>query len=76
MWTLRMSLNKNWFNRFGMGMFAGAVMWVINEAFGNEECRMKKQRSVAEGKANEECYDADEVGEQQFPSIGQQLKKK
>ena len=43
---------------FGMGKFAGAVMWVLNEAFENEE-----------------CSDADEVGEQQLPAIGQQLKE-
>ena len=58
---------------------------------GNEECRMKKQRSATEGKANEECSDADEFGEQQLfthyqskeefiklkqvSSIGQQLKE-
>lgn len=35
-----MSLNKKWFNRFGMGKFA-AVMWVIKEAFGNEECLLE-----------------------------------
>ena len=46
---------------FGMAKFAAAVMWVLNEVFENEECilneecRMKKQRSAAEGKANEEC---------------------
>ena len=52
---------------FGMGKFAGAVMWVLNEVFfKNEECRMK----------NEECSDADEVSEQQLSSIGQQLKEK
>lgn len=61
---------------FGMRKFAGAVMWVLNEAFENEECRMKKQRSATEGKANVECSDADEVGEQQLPAIGQQLSKK
>ena len=54
---------------FGMGKFAGAVMWVLNEVFENEEttfggrresqCRMKKQRSAAEGKSNEECSEAD-----------------
>ena len=58
---------------------------------GNEECRMKKQRSATEGKANEECSDADGDGEQQLfthyqskeefiklkqvSSIGQQLKE-
>ena len=58
---------------------------------GNEECRMKKQRSATEGKANEECSDADGDGEQQLfthyqskeefiklkqvSAIGQQLKK-
>ena len=41
---------------FGMGKFAGAVMWVLNEVFENEECRMKNEEcSEAEGKANEEC---------------------
>ena len=60
---------------FGMGKFAGAVMWVIHEAFENEECRMKKQRSAAEGKANEEYSDADEVSEQQLSATGQQLKE-
>ena len=40
---------------FGMGKFTAAVMYVLHEAFENEKCRMKKQRSAAEGKANEEC---------------------
>ena len=42
---------------FGMEKFAGAVMWVLREAFENEECRMKNEEccSAAEGKANEEC---------------------
>ena len=44
---------------FGMGKFAAAVMYVLQETFENEE-----------------CSDADEVGEQQFPAIGQQLSKK
>ena len=51
---------------FGMGKFAGAVMWVLNEVFENEECRMK----------NEECSEADDMGKQQLSSIGQQLKEK
>ena len=41
MWTSGMSLDKNWFNRFGMGKFAGAVMYVLQEAFGNEECLLE-----------------------------------
>ena len=62
---------------FGMGKFAAAVMFVLHEVFfKNEECRMKKQRSAAEGKANEECSEADDVVEQQLSSIGQQLKEK
>ena len=68
---------------FGMGKFAGAVMYVLQEVFfKNEECRMK----------NEECSEADDMGEQQLfthckfkeefiklkqvSSIGQQLKEK
>ena len=67
---------------FGMGKFTSAVMFVLHEVFENEECilneecRMKKQRSAAEGKANEECSEADEVSEQQLSKIGQQLKEK
>ena len=51
---------------FGMAKFAAAVMWVLNEVFENEKCRMK----------NEECSEADDVVEQQLSSIGQQLKEK
>ena len=67
---------------FGMTRFAAAVMYVLHKVFENEECilneecRMKKQRSAAEGKANEECSEADDVVEQQLSSIGQQLKEK
>ena len=67
---------------FGMGKFAAAVMYVLHKVFENEEwvlneeCRMKKQRSAAEGKANEECSEADDVVVQQVSSIGQQLKEK
>ena len=59
---------------FGMGKFAGAVMWVVNEVFGggndndnekgnhneneNEKCSRRKQRDT------EGCPQADEVGEQ------------
>ena len=32
-------------------------VWTV--PFENEECRLKKQRSAAEGKANEECSEAD-----------------
>ena len=36
---------------FGMGKFAGAVMWVLKEVFENEECRMKNEECIL----NEEC---------------------
>ena len=67
---------------FGMKKFASAVMYVLHKVFENEECRMK----------NEECSEADDMGEQQLfthckfkeefiklmqvSSIGQQLKEK
>ena len=55
---------------FGMGKFASAVMYVLQEVFfKNEECRMKKQRSAAEGKANEECSEADDVVERELSQI-------
>ena len=60
---------------FGMGKFASAVMWVLNEVFENEECRMKKQRSAAEGKANEECSEADDGDERESPRIDRELKE-
>ncbi|MDY4555314.1 MAG: nucleotidyltransferase family protein, partial [Prevotella sp.] len=71
---------------FGMGKFAGAVMWVLKEVFfKNEEttfggrresqCRMKKQRSAAEGKANEECTEADDGGERELSGINRELKE-
>ena len=42
---------------FGMAKFASAVMFIINEVFENEECRMKNEEcsEADEGKANEEC---------------------
>ena len=50
---------------FGMGKFAGAVMWVLNEVFfKNEECRMK----------NEECTEADDGGERKLKRINRELK--
>ena len=33
---------------FGMGKFAGAVMWVLKEVFENEECRIKNEEWPAE----------------------------
>ena len=70
---------------FGMGKFAGAVMYVLHKVFfKNEEtmfggrresqCRMKKQRSAAEGKANEECTEADDGGERKLKRINRELK--
>ena len=60
---------------FGMGKFAGAVMFVLHKVFENEECRMKKQRSAAEGKANEECSEADDVVERELTQIKRELKE-
>ena len=36
---------------FGMGKFAGAVMWVLNEVFENEECILNEEFRMK----NEEC---------------------
>ena len=60
---------------FGMGKFAGAVMYVLQEAFENEECIMKKQRSATEGKANEECSSADRGSERELSRINRELKE-
>ena len=49
---------------FGMGKFAGAVMYVLQEVFENEECRMK----------NEECTEADDGGERKLKRINRELK--
>ena len=55
---------------FGMGKFAGAVMWVIHEVFGGVDEKFPQMNTDGHG-----CPQADEVGEQQLPSIGQQLKE-
>ena len=57
---------------FGMGKFAGAVMYVLQEVFENEECILNEECRMK----NEECSEADEVSEQQLSKIGQQLKEK
>ena len=70
---------------FGIGKFAGAVMWVLHEAFEIEECllelEMRNEKLGIERKLpqiNRELKEngpqADEDGEQQLPAIGQQLK--
>ena len=54
---------------FGMARFAGAVMWVLNEVFENEECRMKNEECIENEECrmkNEECSEADDMGEQQL----------
>ena len=71
---------------FGMGKFAGAVMWVIHEVFGGVDEKFPQMNTDGHG-----CPQADEVGEQQLfthcqykeefiklkqvSAIGQQLKK-
>ena len=63
---------------FGMGKFAGAVMWVLNEVFGganendneNEKGQRRTRRETDGGPQ------ADGGGEQQLSEIGQQLKEK
>ena len=65
---------------FGMGKFAGAVMFVLHEVFfKNEEttfggrresqCRMKNEECIENEECrmkNEECSEADDMGEQQL----------
>ena len=61
---------------FGMGKFAGAVMYVLHEVFGgvnendNENENCPQMNTDGHG-----CPQADEVGEQQLSAIGQQLKE-
>ena len=54
---------------FGMGKFAGAVMWVIHEVFGGVDEKFPQMNTDGHG-----CPQADEVGEQQLSAIGQQFK--
>ena len=53
---------------FGMGKFAGAVMWVIHEAFGGVDEKFPQMNTERHG-----CPQADEVGEQQLSAIRQQF---
>ena len=70
---------------FGMGKFAGAVMWVLHEAFENEECLLElemrneklgieRELPRIDRELKEIGPQADGDGEQQLPAIGQQLK--
>ena len=72
---------------FGMAKFAGAVMYVLQEAFENEECLLElemrneklgieRELPRIDRELKEIGPQADEVGEQQLSSIGQQLKEK
>ena len=49
---------------FGMGKFAGAVMWVLHKVFENEEWVL-----------NEECSEADDVVERELSQIKRELKE-
>ena len=65
---------------FGMSKFTAAVMYVLHEAFENEECCSADRGSERELKEinrelKEICPQADGVGEQQLTAIGQQLKE-
>ena len=44
---------------FGMGKFAGAVMWVLHETFENEECRMKNEETTTFGDRRESKWPAE-----------------
>ena len=53
---------------FGMGKFAGAVMWVIHEVFGGVDEKFPQMNTERHG-----CPQADGVGEQQLSAIRQQF---
>ena len=72
---------------FGMTKFAGAVMYVLQEAFENEECLLElemrneklgieRELPRIDRELKEIGPQADDMGEQQLSSIGQQLKEK
>ena len=61
---------------FGMGKFAAAVMWVINEVFvGVNENDNENEKSPQMNTDGHGCPQADEGGEQQLSATGQQLKE-
>ena len=71
---------------FGMGKFAGAVMYVLQEAFENEECLLElemrneklgieRELPRIDRELKEIGPQADGGGEQQLSKIGQQLKE-
>ncbi|MGN0496329.1 MAG: nucleotidyltransferase family protein, partial [Lachnospiraceae bacterium] len=61
---------------FGMGKFAAAVMWVLNEVFGgNNENDNENEKCPQMNTDGHGCPQADVVGERECPRISRELKE-